>query len=446
MISKKMQDYLAASPDRVVIREMGGREYTLHQLRRDVLRLASALEGRVGRCERKVFGIAMRSCYEWVYTLLAIQKVGAVLLPVPIEFSDDQIASLLGKATAVLVSDEQTAGRLHGILPDKPCFIPDQLMGQAIGDEWRAEDELIPEGIVSIIHTSGTTSKPKGVMIRDEAVGLLVDNVMKRLPQQPLHYFSIVPMSLLIEQVLGVFIPILSGGTLTLMPKGVAEYGAASGNARQYLEMIAPNQPNFLYLPPKLLEEANMLLEQCSVQQLFGAQCPHIITGGAKIPVSCLTGSNGGAPGYACAGISYGDSAKLFSEYYLDQSLDRRYGLDRARIAEVGAFASFRSGSGAGKYLLDNVIKTLALRNFGLVVLTATDQVRQLLTPLVDSLDDLGPADSTRVKDPGVNWGSYYHHEPRVVAARLSPPSIWMSAPSPGVALATPHFPCQASA
>ncbi|MCE9733335.1 hypothetical protein A6301_11980 [Pectobacterium sp. IFB5596] len=43
--------------------------------------------------------------------------------------------------------------------------------------------EHIAPGIVSIIHTPGTTSKPKGVMIRDEAVGLLVDNVMKRLPQ-----------------------------------------------------------------------------------------------------------------------------------------------------------------------------------------------------------------------------------------------------------------------
>ncbi|HEK1692582.1 TPA: AMP-binding protein [Pseudomonas putida] len=288
MISKKMQDYLAATPDRIVIREMDGRTHTLHELRRDVMRLASALEGRVGRCERKVFGIAMRSCYEWVYTLLAIQKVGAVLLPVPIEFSDDQIGSLLGKAAAVFVSDEKTASRLHGILPDKACFIPGQLMNQAIGEEWRNEDELIPEGIVSIIHTSGTTSKPKGVMIRDEAVGLLVDNVMKRLPQQPLHYFSIVPMSLLIEQVLGVFIPILSGGTLTLMPEGVTEYGAASGNARQYLELIAPNQPNFLYLPPKLLEEANGLLEHCTVEQLFGPQRPHIITGGAKIPATVL--------------------------------------------------------------------------------------------------------------------------------------------------------------
>ncbi|MDF0732069.1 AMP-binding protein [Pseudomonas entomophila] len=288
MISQKMHDYLAATPDRVVIREMNGRSYTLHELRRDVLRLASALEGRVGRCERKVFGIAMRSCYEWVYTLLAIQKVGGVLLPVPIEFSDDQIGSLLGKAAAVFVSDDKTARRLHRILPDKPSFIPGELMNQAVGGEWRQDDELISAGIVSIIHTSGTTSRPKGVMIRDEAVSLLVDNVMKRLPQQPLHYFSIVPMSLLIEQVLGVFIPILSGGTLTLMPEGVTEYGAASGNARQYLELIAPNQPNFLYLPPKLLEEANLLLEHCSVQDLFGPARPHIITGGAKIPATVL--------------------------------------------------------------------------------------------------------------------------------------------------------------
>lgn len=95
-------------------------------------------------------------------------------------------------------------------------------------------------------------------------------------------------MSLLIEQVLGVFIPILSGGTLTLMPKGIAEYGSASGNARHYLELIAPNEPNFLYLPPKLLEEANLLLETHTREQLFGNNQPHIITGGAKIPASVL--------------------------------------------------------------------------------------------------------------------------------------------------------------
>ncbi|MBJ9973994.1 AMP-binding protein [Pseudomonas sp. S75] len=289
MISLKMQHYLASSPDRTVIREMHGRSYSLHGLRDDVQRLADALQVQVGDCRRKVFGIAMRSCYEWVYTLLAIQKVGGVLLPVPIEFSDDQIGSLLGKAAAVFVSDQATAQRLQRILPGKPSFVPRLLMEQAQAEPWTRVDERIAPGIVSVIHTSGTTSRPKGVLIRDEAVGLLVDNVFKRLPAHPLHYFSIVPMSLLIEQVLGVFIPILSGGTLTLMPEGVTEYGAASGNARQYLELIAPNRPNFLYLPPKLLEEANLLLEQgASVERLFGPAAPHIITGGAKIPASVL--------------------------------------------------------------------------------------------------------------------------------------------------------------
>lgn len=288
MISKRLQDYLETTPNRVVIREMKGRSYTLHELRDDVARLACSLESYAGCCERKVYGIAMRSSYEWICTLLAIQKVGGVFLPVPIEFSDNQIASLLSKASAVFVNDERTADRLHNILPNKACFTLGQLIGQTADGALSQTSELIPEGIVSIIHTSGTTSKPKGVMIRDEAVDLLVNKVMERLPQHPLHYFSIVPMSLLIEQVLGIFVPILSGGSLTLMPVGMAEYGAASGNARQYLEMIAPNQPNFLYLPPKLLEEANALLQGHSVQDLFGIGSPHIITGGAKVPVSIL--------------------------------------------------------------------------------------------------------------------------------------------------------------
>jgi len=288
MISQKMRAFLASPTNPVVIKEMDGRQHDLHELRRDVRRLANTLEQHMGDCKRRVFGIAMRSSYEWVYTLLAVQQVGAVLLPVPLEFSDDQIGSLLGKAAAVLVRDTASAERLDAILPGKQIVVPDRLILHVIDGTSHSTDRLIADGIVSIIHTSGTTSKPKGVMIRDDAIGLLVDSVMKRLPQQPLHYFSIVPMSLLIEQVLGIFIPLLSGGTLTLMPKGMPEYGAACGNARQYLEMIAINEPNFLYLPPKLLEETVALLEHRSVERLFGAQLPHVITGGAKIPLTVL--------------------------------------------------------------------------------------------------------------------------------------------------------------
>jgi long-subunit acyl-CoA synthetase (AMP-forming) len=285
-ISKKIEHYLKTTTDRVAILEMNGRSYRLLELWTDIERIAAGLQAIYGKCDGLIFGVAMRSSYDWVSTLLAIQKVKGVLLPVPIEFSDDQIGSLLTKATAVFVQDKPTGKRMENILPGKTCLFPREISGK--DTQLPCDGERIAEGIVSIIHTSGTTSKPKGVMIRDAAVGLLVDNVMQRLPHGPLHYFSIVPMSLLIEQVLGVFIPLLSGGTLTLMPSGIPEYGAASGNARQYLELIAPNQPNFLYLPPKLLEEANELIKTHEPAQFFGTQNPHIITGGAKIPVSVL--------------------------------------------------------------------------------------------------------------------------------------------------------------
>lgn len=46
MITKKMQSYLAAAPDRVVIKEMNGRSYTLHELGDDVSRLGQTMSRR----------------------------------------------------------------------------------------------------------------------------------------------------------------------------------------------------------------------------------------------------------------------------------------------------------------------------------------------------------------------------------------------------------------
>jgi long-chain acyl-CoA synthetase len=287
MISALLERHLAEAPNRVVVREMEGREYSLDELRADVTRIAATLQDAYGDCSGLVFGIAARSSYTWVATMLAIFRVKAVLLPVPIEFSDEQIGSLLHKATAIFTQDTYTAARIGKILPGIACIDAASERGAWPLAGAKAGERIEP-GICGIIHTSGTTSKPKGVKIRDEAVGLLVTNVLKRVPQGPLDYLSIVPMSLLIEQVLGVFLPVLSGGSLTLMPANYAEYGARSGNARDYLDLIAKVEPNFLYLPPKLLEEADSLLDSTAVPRLFGRRNPHIITCGAKIPATVL--------------------------------------------------------------------------------------------------------------------------------------------------------------
>lgn len=131
----------------------------------------------------------------------------------------------------------------------------------------------------------------------------------------------------------------------------------------------------------------------------------------------CLTGQDGAAPGYACAGLTYGDSGQLFSERYLDKGLDELYGVERAQILEIGAFSAFQPG--AGRFLLSKLLRTLALQNYQLVVMTATEKVRELLRPLIVDFADHGPAQLHRVQTAEVDWGSYYDHDPRVVVFSL---------------------------
>lgn len=309
MITATIENYLNNQPDRIIIKEMNGKDRTLHQMNSDINNITSKLRSMVGDCKGKVFGVAMRSSYEWIYTMLAIHRVGGILLPVPIEFSDDQIESLMVKSTVVFVNNQSTKERIKKILPNKPCIISNELLDESVKVIEIETGELIGKDIVSIIHTSGTTSKPKGVKIRNEAVSLLVKNVMDRLPQGPLNYLSIVPMSLLIEQVLGIYIPILSGGTISLMPDNFVEYGSASGNAKDYLELIKDSSPNFLYLPPKLLEEANLLLDTAKIEEVFGYSKPHIVTGGAKISEKILKQlENKGVYVYEAYGLSENSS------------------------------------------------------------------------------------------------------------------------------------------
>ncbi|TAM03185.1 MAG: hypothetical protein EPN70_14905 [Paraburkholderia sp.] len=132
----------------------------------------------------------------------------------------------------------------------------------------------------------------------------------------------------------------------------------------------------------------------------------------------CLTDRAMSLPGYACVGLSWGDSAPLFSEHYLDESLTRLYGLSRAELVELGQFSSFAS-KGAGRYLMASVFRTLAQHHYRYVLMTATERVRHILQSLQISYDDLGRACVSRVRDVHVDWGTYYDNSPRVVMVKI---------------------------
>lgn len=132
----------------------------------------------------------------------------------------------------------------------------------------------------------------------------------------------------------------------------------------------------------------------------------------------CLTGRDGRAPGYACVGLCWGDSGKLFSEYYLTLPVDVIYGVNRSEIVEVGQFSSF-GYHGAGGFLIALMLRSLMENGYKVAILTATRRVRELLSALGAQFDLLMTASVERVRDKHIDWGSYYANAPHVIAIDL---------------------------
>ncbi|MFZ4499134.1 MAG: thermostable hemolysin [Burkholderiales bacterium] len=114
---------------------------------------------------------------------------------------------------------------------------------------------------------------------------------------------------------------------------------------------------------------------------------------------------------------------RLYLEHYLDRPVDEAIASHigriprRGSIVEVGHLASHRGGAGA--LLLLDLADHLHRNGFDWLVNTATADTRRLILGLRAAPLALAAADPTRLPDAGAAWGSYYAHEPVVLAIHL---------------------------
>ena len=121
---------------------------------------------------------------EWVFTDLAVQQTGAVLVPLYPTTSINEIQFILNDALVkyIFVSSKELFEKISSIKPAVPslkkifCF--DEIEGV---DKWEVisalatdasrqkleqiKKQITPEHLVTVIYTSGTTGTPKGVML-----------------------------------------------------------------------------------------------------------------------------------------------------------------------------------------------------------------------------------------------------------------------------------------
>ena len=125
----------------------------------------------------------------------------------------------------------------------------------------------------------------------------------------------------------------------------------------------------------------------------------------------------------AAAGYTPAGEGRLYLENYLDRPVEelvsRAAGMQVAResIVEVGNLAS--AALGCGRRFLPALGRYLRMRNYCWAVFTATREVRGILTRLSFQAHPLGLALPERLPDGGAGWGTYYAHEPSVMAGRI---------------------------
>jgi long-subunit acyl-CoA synthetase (AMP-forming) len=292
---------------------------------REITRAARALTDQLptGGDDRPLrVGVVTGNSPAFVVADLALISARVVEVPVPLAFSVEQAAGLLDDVDVCLVDGAGRRG-LDRWRPDRVlrpgCAIYEVDIDALLTARTRPYEvrEVPGDWICKVIHTSGTTSRPKGVRIRAYGLDALLRSLRDVMPAGAFgRYLSLVPFSLLIEQVTGLYMPILHGGSVTLLPEEMALVGTSAAAAGDVLPLLARARPTAMVATPSVVEEmataatAAKAADASVVQTLFGRDVvPLVCCGGAPVHPDVLTALDAaGVPVYEGYGLSENSS------------------------------------------------------------------------------------------------------------------------------------------
>ena len=261
------ENVAAKYPDRVAISYKNApndpetQKVTYAEAREAIRALGQAAVDR-GLREQKVL-IAGKSSRDWIFTYFALMSIGAVTVPVDKDLSEADILGIAEKAGCVAVfygeeitdkikslkpqMTEVTAWyTMGGTSPLSDCTV-DELIeeGRAAFAEGRNDYdsyELDPDRLASIVFTSGTTGKGKGVMLTQT-------NIVSDMTQG-MYLFDITPKTMNVLPPHHTF-----GSTVNFVghfAQGSEIY--ISSGLKYFLREVGEQQPSHLVLVPLFLE------------------------------------------------------------------------------------------------------------------------------------------------------------------------------------------------
>ena len=245
------------------------REYTTVEVSEIVNKLSSGLlysgigPGDFSIESRDKVAVISKNRPEWVVLDLAVQRVGAVLVPIYPTISDIELEFILKDANVklIFVNDSDLFDKVNRIKANVPnlkdIFSFDKvdtvkhwkelllpLTENILREIKTISDKIKAEDLVTIIYTSGTTGTPKGVMLSHHNIlSNVIDSIPCFPPGENMKALSFLPLNHIFERMI----------SFLYLFKGTSIFFAES------IEAIPNNlkeiKPDIFATVPRLLEK-----------------------------------------------------------------------------------------------------------------------------------------------------------------------------------------------
>jgi len=249
-----------------------------------VLDLAERLE----QASVEVIALALDNGPAGVLADLAAQVARIAVVPLPPFFTPSQVRHVLASSRAEGIVSDAAARPLQSL--DTAVAQP-LGMGLSLALLDRSKDPAphgpLPDGTSKISYTSGTTGQPKGVCLAQPMLDRVAHSICLATAGIPLRrHLAVLPLATLLENVAGVYAPLLQGGEVVLPNLAALGFdGAARFDVDAFLTNLDTYVPDSLILLPQLLAVLVKAIEQ-------GACVPEslrfIAVGGGCVPRSLL--------------------------------------------------------------------------------------------------------------------------------------------------------------
>jgi len=290
----KIQFHCQHHPDSIAL--IGQDEsYTWLELSSNVIDVSQQLK----LYKNKVVAIYAENSPAWIIVDLACRHAGITLLPLPSFFSDQQIQYAIKEAGASAVIHHNN-DRISSLLTlTKTVIHPLDFVFSTL----QKTAALLPNNTGKITFTSGSTGQPKGVCLSNKQQIIVAESVLEATGLEVPKHLSLLPFSVLLENIGGIYTPLLSGGSIVALPRQALGFNGSSGlDVHTLLKTITEYQPNSMIVLAELL---TVLVS--AVQQ--GWQAPKslqfIAVGGSKVsPTLLQQAQTAGLPVYEGYGLS----------------------------------------------------------------------------------------------------------------------------------------------